>query len=147
MQPRRSKGFFVLCQPDCRRVLGCILVLLHTYLPITSFLVHRPPYWVSHILRLPHLRARWYPLKVDPYGSDTYNTIVALDGAEGIWSVENLLKIPEGTHPQITPGELLDCENIVKNDARVQALAKEVGKWICTPCYIRILSHSFPYRC
>jgi primary-amine oxidase len=75
---------------------------------------------------------RWHPLNVDSYGSDTYNTIVALDGAKGIWSVEGLLKLPEGTHPQITPGELLDCEAIVKSDARVQALAKEVGKWTCT---------------
>jgi primary-amine oxidase len=75
---------------------------------------------------------RWHPLKLEPYGSDTYNTIVALDGANGIWSVENLLKLPEGTHPQISPGELLDCEVIVKNDARVQALAKEVSEWTCT---------------
>jgi primary-amine oxidase len=64
---------------------------------------------------------------VDLYGSDAYNTIVALDGAKGTWSVENVLKLPEGTQPQITPGELLQCEDIVRSDARVQALAKEVG--------------------
>lgn len=65
---------------------------------------------------------------MDPYDSDAYNTIVALDSAKSTWSVEGLLKLPEGTQPQITPGELLECEVIVKNDARVQALAKEVGK-------------------
>jgi primary-amine oxidase len=65
---------------------------------------------------------------VDLYHSDTYNTIVAFDSAKSTWGVENLLKLPEGTQPQITPGELLECEDIVKNDARVQALAKEVGK-------------------
>jgi hypothetical protein len=77
---------------------------------------------------LPHPRACSHPLRVDPYGSDAYNTIVALDGAKGTWSVESLLKLPEGTQPQISPGELLLCEEIVRGDAQVQALAKAVGK-------------------
>ncbi|KAI0272227.1 copper amine oxidase [Russula aff. rugulosa BPL654] len=64
---------------------------------------------------------------LDSYGSDAYNAIVTFHGAEGSWNIESLLKLPEGTQPQITPGELLACETIVKNDARVQALAKEVG--------------------
>jgi primary-amine oxidase len=59
---------------------------------------------------------------------DAYNAIVTLHGAEGSRSIESLLKLPEGTQPQISPGELLACEAIVKNDARVQALAKEVGE-------------------
>lgn len=65
---------------------------------------------------------------MDSYGSDAYNAIVTFHGAEGSWDIESLLKLPEGTQPQITPGELLACETIVKNDARVQALAKEVGE-------------------
>ncbi len=66
--------------------------------------------------------------ELESYGSDTYNAIVTFHGAEGSWNIESLLKLPEGTQPQISPGELLACEAIVKNDARVQALAKEVGE-------------------
>jgi len=65
---------------------------------------------------------------LEPYGSDAYNTIVALDSAKGTWSVESILKLPEGTQPQISPEELIACEAIVKNDPGVQALAKQVGK-------------------
>lgn len=64
---------------------------------------------------------------IDVLSGDAYNTIVAFHDAERSWNIESLLKLPEGTQPQITPGELLACEAIVKNDARVQALAKEVG--------------------
>jgi hypothetical protein len=64
---------------------------------------------------------------LDPYGSDSYNALVSLNKADGTWNVESLLKLPEGTQPQISPGELLECEEIVKNDPRVQELAKEVG--------------------
>ena len=67
-------------------------------------------------------------MRLDSYGSDAYNAIVTFRGAEGSWNIESLLKLPEGTQPQISPGELLACEAIVKNDARVQALAKEVGE-------------------
>jgi hypothetical protein len=70
---------------------------------------------------------------LDLYGSDAYNAIVALNSAEGIWNVESLLKLPEGTQPQISPGELLACEDIVKNDPRVQELAKEVGGSVLVP--------------
>jgi primary-amine oxidase len=59
---------------------------------------------------------------------------VALNGAEGTWNVESLVKLPEGTQPQISPGELLACEEIVRNDERVQELAKQVGGWTCLPC-------------
>ena len=99
-------------------------------LPVTSFLVHRRPFWVSHIPHPPHRLPRvcWHPLRLDSYGSNAYNAIVTLDGAKGSWDIESLLKLPEGTQPQISPGELLACEAIVKNDARVQALAKEVGE-------------------
>ena len=79
---------------------------------------------------------------MDPYGSEAYNTIVALDGAKSTWSVESLLKLPEGTQPQISPGELLACEDIVKNDARVQALAKEVGKFNLLTVIFRPVAYS-----
>ena len=53
---------------------------------------------------------------------------MALDGTKGTWSVESIAKLPEGTQPQISPEELLECEDIVKKDPGVQALAKQVGK-------------------
>lgn len=93
-----------------------------------------------------YLRLCWHPLK--SYGSDAYNAIVTLHDAEGSWNIESILKLPEGTQPQISPGELLACEAIVKNDARVQALAKEVGKfafpeldaWACDSFVLQALS-------
>jgi primary-amine oxidase len=60
-------------------------------------------------------------------GSDAYNTCVVFNSVEGTWNVESLLKLPEGTQPQISPDELLLCEEVVRNDPRVQKLAKEVG--------------------
>jgi hypothetical protein len=76
------------------------------------------------------------------YGSDAYNAIVTLNGAEGPWNIESLLKLPEGTQPQISPGELLECEDIVKNDARVQALAKEVGELTLQALMLGPVTHS-----
>ena len=52
-----ARGWLPFVNPDCRGILGCILTLLHTYYPVTSFLVRRPPHWVSYMLHLPHLRA------------------------------------------------------------------------------------------
>ena len=75
-----------------------------------------------------HTLRKLHSLTLYPYGSDVYNTIVALDSTEGTWSVESIVKLPEGTQPQISPEELLQCEDIVKNDPGVQALAKQVGK-------------------
>ncbi|KAK0479787.1 copper amine oxidase [Armillaria novae-zelandiae] len=62
---------------------------------------------------------------LDVVNGDTYNVILALDG--GKWNVESLDKLPEGTQPQISVQELVACETIVKSDARVQQLEKEVG--------------------
>lgn len=53
---------------------------------------------------------------------------MALDSAKGVWNVESIVKLPEGTQPQISPEELLACEDIVKKDPGVQALAKQVGE-------------------
>jgi primary-amine oxidase len=75
------------------------------------------------------------------YGSDAYNAIVTFLGEKGSWNFESLLKLPEGTQPQITPGELLACETIVKNDARVQALAKEVGEFTLPNLILELGAH------
>jgi primary-amine oxidase len=64
---------------------------------------------------------------------------VTFHGAEGSWNIESLLKLPEGTQAQISPGELLACEAVVKNDARVQALAKEVGELTLPNLMLRLL--------
>ncbi|KAI6164518.1 copper amine oxidase [Pisolithus thermaeus] len=54
-----------------------------------------------------------------------YNVILALE--DGEWKVESLQRLPVGTQPQITVEELVNCELVVRSDAKVQALAKEVG--------------------
>ena len=67
-----------------------------------------------------------------------------LDSTKGTWDVESLLKLPEGTQPQISPAELLACEDIVRKDARVQALAKQVGKLILHSLTLEPVTH-FPH--
>ena len=42
--------------------------------------------------------------------------------------MESVEKLPAGTQPQLSPGELLECEKIVIADPEVQRLAKEVGE-------------------
>ncbi|KAI6014122.1 copper amine oxidase [Pisolithus microcarpus] len=61
----------------------------------------------------------------DAVNGTAYNAVVALSDEE--WKVESLERLPEGTQPNITVDELIQCEVIVQNDPRVQALAKEVG--------------------
>ncbi|KAK0466066.1 copper amine oxidase [Desarmillaria tabescens] len=62
---------------------------------------------------------------LDVVNGDAYNVILALD--DGKWGIESIEKLPEGAQPQISVQELVACEKIVKSDARVQQLAKEVG--------------------
>jgi hypothetical protein len=38
-----------------------------------------------------------------------------------------LTRLPEGTQPQLSPEELIACEEIVRKDPRVQQLARDVG--------------------
>ncbi|KZV71517.1 hypothetical protein PENSPDRAFT_675329 [Peniophora sp. CONT] len=64
---------------------------------------------------------------LDVVSGDGYNCIAALDAKTGKWAVETLTKLPVGQQPQISPGELLACEDIVRSDPTVQKLAKEVG--------------------
>lgn len=42
--------------------------------------------------------------------------------------MEFVEKLPAGSHPQISPEELADCEKIIQADPEVQRLAKEVGE-------------------
>lgn len=62
---------------------------------------------------------------VDVVNGGTYNVVTALKGKE--WQVETFTVLDKSLHPQITMEELEQCEVIVKNDKRVQELAKEVG--------------------
>jgi hypothetical protein len=124
---------------------SCNFISLNTYDPVASFLVHRRPFWVSRIPP-PYPRLCWHPLRLDSSGSDTYNAIVTFHGADGSCNIESLLQLPEGTQPQISPTELLACETIVKNDARVQALAKEVGELTLPNLMLGLVTHSFVFR-
>lgn len=60
------------------------------------------------------------------YFRGCYNVILAFNDRE--WEVESIDQLPEGTQPQITVEELTMCEVIVRNDPKVQALAKQVGE-------------------
>ncbi|KAG8219327.1 copper amine oxidase [Butyriboletus roseoflavus] len=62
---------------------------------------------------------------IDVINGGCYNAVLTLNNDE--WDVESLDKIPEGSEPQITVEELTMCEVIVRNDPKVQALAKQVG--------------------
>lgn len=56
----------------------------------------------------------------------SYNVILSLGGAK--WTVDTFEKLPESVHPQISVEELLECEMVVKGDARIQRLAADVGE-------------------
>ncbi|THH06001.1 hypothetical protein EW145_g4393 [Phellinidium pouzarii] len=62
---------------------------------------------------------------IDLVTGDAYN--IALLLKDGKWVVDHIEKLPDGTQPQISVEELAKAEEIVKSDARVIALAKEVG--------------------
>lgn len=70
--------------------------------------------------------------------SDAYNVILAVKDKK--WTVEAYHKLPEGTQPQISVEELALAEEVVKKDAKVQALVKEIG----TPILI-MYSENFPH--
>lgn len=61
----------------------------------------------------------------DVLNGAAYNAALALE--DEVWKVESLQRLPEGTQPQITVEELIHCETVVRNDPKVQALAKQVG--------------------
>ena len=57
--------------------------------------------------------------------------------------MESIDQVPEGSEPQITPEELIMCEVIVRNDPKVQALAKQVGKRPSNPLFFdKLTAHA-----
>ncbi|KAF9235139.1 copper amine oxidase [Melanogaster broomeanus] len=62
---------------------------------------------------------------LDVINGGCYNAVLAL--TNGVWEVETLELVPDGSEPQITVEELTMCEEIVRRDPKVQALAKQVG--------------------
>lgn len=65
------------------------------------------------------------------YPRGCYNAILAFNSGE--WEVDSIDQLPDGSQPQISVEELTMCEVIVRNDPRVQALAKQIGKFRSTP--------------
>ncbi|KAF9479418.1 hypothetical protein BDN70DRAFT_878797 [Pholiota conissans] len=63
---------------------------------------------------------------LDVLGGRGYNATLILNH-NGEWEMETITLLPEEYHPQISPEELLACEEVVKNDPVIQKLAKEVG--------------------
>ncbi|KAF8204095.1 copper amine oxidase [Pholiota molesta] len=55
-----------------------------------------------------------------------YNATLILN-PNGEWEMDTLTILPEEYHPQISPEELIACEDVVKNNPVVQKLAKDVG--------------------
>jgi len=51
-----------------------------------------------------------------------------LSSSDQAWNVDILTLLPEEAQSQISVEELAACEVLVKNDPKVQALAKQVGK-------------------
>jgi primary-amine oxidase len=62
---------------------------------------------------------------LDVINGGCYNAILTLTNGE--WEVETMELVPDGSEPQITVEELALCEEIVRADPTVQALAKQVG--------------------
>ncbi|KZT52940.1 hypothetical protein CALCODRAFT_557812 [Calocera cornea HHB12733] len=63
---------------------------------------------------------------VNPLTGDAYSAYLTLRTG-GAWEVTGLEHLPEGTQPQITLEELCASEEVLRKDARVCALAKDVG--------------------
>lgn len=57
-----------------------------------------------------------------------YNATLILN-PNGEWEMESLTLLPEEFHPQISPEELIECEEVVKNNPQIQKLAKDVGEY------------------
>lgn len=62
---------------------------------------------------------------LDVVNGGTFNAILSFE--DGTWNVDTCELVGEGSEPQISPEELAFCEHVVRRDATVQALAKEVG--------------------
>ncbi|KIK02222.1 hypothetical protein K443DRAFT_536341 [Laccaria amethystina LaAM-08-1] len=62
---------------------------------------------------------------IDVVDGRDYNAI--LSSSDQAWNVDILTLLPEEAHSQTTVEELAACEVVVRNDPKVQALAKQVG--------------------
>ncbi|KAG2099878.1 copper amine oxidase [Suillus discolor] len=62
---------------------------------------------------------------LDVVNGGTFNAILSLE--DGTWNVDTCELVADGAEPQISPEELAFCEHVVRRDATVQALAREVG--------------------
>jgi primary-amine oxidase len=67
----------------------------------------------------------------------SYSWIIHLTRTDDTWVVDSSEKLPEGTMPQLSVYELIEAEQIVRNDERVQKLAADVGEYntsvaVCT---------------
>ena len=62
-----------------------------------------------------------------------YNVVLVFNDNKE-WTIEAITELPEGVQPQISIEELIACERIVRNDKKVQELAKAVGTCPFTAC-------------
>lgn len=58
--------------------------------------------------------------------SNTYNANLLLQAKA--WVVEEVVKLPESVHPQITVEELIACEDALRADKRVVELIAAIGE-------------------
>ena len=57
----------------------------------------------------------------------SYNALLTYNTHCFEWVVDKLTKLADNQHPQISVGELIRAEVIIKNNPIVQQLAKDVG--------------------
>ncbi|KAM6498832.1 peroxisomal copper amine oxidase [Amanita muscaria] len=62
---------------------------------------------------------------LDVLKGNAFHAVVSFKN--GAWALDKINQLPEGVQPQITPEELIKCEEVVRADPTVQKLAKEVG--------------------
>ncbi|KAF8899406.1 peroxisomal copper amine oxidase [Infundibulicybe gibba] len=62
---------------------------------------------------------------LDVVNGRSYNVILSFQNSK--WTVDTFELLPGTVHPQISVEELIDCERIVRGNAQIQKLAKDVG--------------------
>jgi primary-amine oxidase len=68
-------------------------------------------------------------VKLNEIVRHSYNVFLSLNGQD--WHVDSVTQLGEGVQPQITPEELIACEDILRADPQVVKLAAEVGQSLC----------------
>ncbi|KAG8895878.1 hypothetical protein FRC01_012154, partial [Tulasnella sp. 417] len=63
---------------------------------------------------------------LDPVTGNNYNAKLTLSSDKKAWVVDEIETLPEGTQPQITVEELIECDELVRKDETVLKLAAEV---------------------